>query len=375
MLKALYKIPANFEDKEFLYKVRDLNNKYEDSGKVIETYGSLPSGFLGNAFPSKELPNIDLRSIETYIKKSKECEIGFNYTMNSIWHNGIEFEKDRKVDIYAEVKKLVDLGIERFTVATPFLVSFFEYNFPKIKVDLSINLDASSIRRISRWKKHDNVSRIVIPRYQNRNFKLLKQIINNNKVECELIVNSMCNLQCNLHNYHNMVNCSASIINNKINYTKNTLTLQCLRNHLINHNELICTGWIRPEDIEHYLNVGISNFKIEGRMASSSRILFMIETYLKKSYDGNFFDIVGFPNNSNKGLMYFLDNKSLNGFLDYFVNNNIECSNCTGDNEYCKNYAEKIEVNNRRAEEITIKMLDNYIEKYYKIDFQDNISQ
>lgn len=51
--------------------------------------------------------------------------------------------------------------------------------------------------------------------------------------------------------------------------------------------EVIRITWMRPEDVKDYHRLGVTHFKLDGRIASSNYNLERISAYLRGQYEGN----------------------------------------------------------------------------------------
>lgn len=98
---------------------------------------------------------------------------------------------------------------------------------------------------------------------------------------------------------------------------------------------------IRPEDIGKYDELGIDLFKFIGReiadVADWEKIL---KAYCNESYDGNLLDLVhGFVGESQ----LYIDNKSLEGYIEHFFKSPFECYKLCGTGEcvYCSRYLQR----------------------------------
>ncbi len=344
-MKSLLKVPAKFNVK-YIDKLVELNKKYSNSNMVIEeTYGSLPNTFIGNARSSNDIEQITYDDLEKYIEYSKNKGINFNYTMNSTWSNCNEFSEEGQNKIIYELKKLKSIGVSRVSVSSPGIMKIIKKHFPEFDVTISINNCVDSVHAVKRWEK-ENVTRIVLNRHINRDFDLIKSIIKHSNVEIELLLNSLCNLHCSLHNYHNNINSQNSNIECGFVNT-NFPQSQCFYNMINSPLELICSAWIRPEDVKLYEDINVNHFKIDGRCMNTDDLVFIIESYLKRNFDGNFFDLFDFLNSRqlDKQLFSFeLDNRLLDGFLERVVSKNTSCRVCGGNDNTCKRIASQIKI-------------------------------
>ena len=357
MAKSKLKVPAKFESKGFLVKLDLLNQKYEDNNICInETYGCIPRSVIGNARPARELANINEKALKEYIDEGKKYGITFNYIMNSVWSDGIEFTDDGQEKILSEMKKLVDCGVEKVSISSPGILKLIKNNFKDLDIVVSINTCVDSIHAIKRWEK-ENVKKIVLSRNINRDFKLLQAMINQSNVELELLLNSMCNVHCSLHQYHNIINsCSSNNSSSDIgsNYPQN----QCVYNILSNTMEIICSSWIRPEDLHIYDEMGYKSYKLDGRCLVPEDVLFTAEAYMSRRFNGNFFDLFDFFNSrQDNPFSMHLDNRVLDGFMENIKNNEVVCRTCGGNNNNCKNIAEQIKYYNEKEVKVYKRIL------------------
>ncbi len=189
----------------------------------------------------------------------------------------------------------------------------------------------------------------------------------------QLIANLQCIHGCPFYKYHNVLNSHASQegdINN--NFYIDYCSLSCRYLRLLEPWRFIAAGWIRPEDLHYYSEIGIDRVKLVDRGMNSELILKIVEAYTSEKYEGNLLDLfpfdikkyVAFSKNKRwKKVKYFfhpmkanilhlyrmhsmllsddiyLDNQKLDKFLEYFVNgkcNPIDCRKCG----YCQKISE-----------------------------------
>jgi len=351
------KVPAKFDCNDFADKLYELNQKYCHNGIVAdETYGCVPSSYVGNARAAKDLYPISLDQLANYINKTSKKGIGFNYVMNAVWSQGEEFSEQGQEHIINEVKQLIDCGVSSVTISSPGIIRIVKKQFPSLNITISINTCVSSLHEIFRWEKV-GISKIVLNRHINRDVNLLHSMVKSTSTKLELLLNSMCNLHCSLHQYHNLINgvnsnVSAEGIETK--YPQSQCSLNCIKNPC----EMICSAWIRPEDLGIYENIGLSSFKLDGRCLNANDIIFILERYLQRYHEGNFFDLFDFMNTRQEaGVKYYLNNRILDGFAKSLIEKNIDCRVCGGRNETCNKLAEKIEILNQKEAKIFSKML------------------
>lgn len=357
MKKSKLKVPAKFDYDEFAIRLSDLNQKYSQNGIVVdETYGSITRSYIGNAKASRELYPVSFAQLSNYIEKTSKQGIGFNYVMNANWSQGEEFSAEGREHIINEIKQLIECGVNNVTISSPGIIRIVRKHFPSLNVTVSINTLVSSLHEIHRWEEV-GIEKIVLNRHINRDIKLLQAMTNSTSIKLELLTNSMCNLHCSSQQYHNLINAANSNILAKEIET-NFPTGQCCLNSLKNPCEMICSAWIRPEDLEIYEDIGFSNFKLDGRGLKADHVIFIAENYMKRRHEGNFFDLFYYMNTrQDTGVKLYLDNRILDGFAKALIEKNIDCRTCGGRNVLCKKLAEKIEILNQSETKKYIKLL------------------
>lgn len=340
------RLPAIFTQ-EYLDHIADVNNQYKGRGRINEIYGSLPCSILGTARPSGLLHAISPDELPAFVAKANNLGIRFNYTLNATCSGGMEFSSEGAISILAELSKLVGYGIRIFTVHSPYLIQLIARHFPKIEVVASINHCASTLSEINHLRDI-GASRVMLNRHINRDFVLLKDLRKRSGVQLELLLNSCCLLFCPLHQYHNNMNSHASTgvrLDNA--YSSLPYPVSYCALHKLQHlSEIVCSGWIRPEDVVHYCEIGFDSFKVDGRGMAISELLKIAEAYLKGFYAGNFLELIAFglvrAKNQRQELTLSLDNRDLDGFIMPFTEGKISCVRCAGNNPHCLRYANKI---------------------------------
>jgi collagenase-like PrtC family protease len=119
--------------------------------------------------------------------------------------------------------------------------------------------------------------------------------------------------------------------------------------------EIIKAPWVRPEDIKHLLDAGVQYIKLAGRGQPTDWILQSAEAYSRQSFDGNIYSLI-----EKQGLCsaeydlllenkealtpfrFSIDNRSMDGFIDPFVEGKMNCEmGCDGCN-YCSETAKRV---------------------------------
>lgn len=332
-----FKVPAIFE-KEYIDALKKLNNNYKNS-QVIETYGCLPYDEIGSSRVGTQLPQVDYNKLKEYISYSKKNGIDFNYIMNTTCHGDLtNLELNKKLFKFVELLKAA--GVTNITVGTPYLMEFFKENFPEINIIASINMCTSSVSQVLQLKEM-GVSRVVLDRNINRNYKLLNVIKKSCDIDLELLTNSLCLPFCIMHQYHNNLNSHFSKDTDE-GFVQCYPYAKCFSRYISDPILMLCSGWIRPEDLKLYTNLGIDKFKIDGRGIPMDIILSVIEPYMSEEYEGNLFDLMFSGRNTRREIGAYLDNRDADGFIERLFDDKVDCRICGGSNQNCKKLVKKI---------------------------------
>ncbi len=355
----LYKVGCNF-DYELIYGLTELN-KIDPKVKVNELYGSDRQHAYLTARPDFRLVDIDMNSFGKYVKCCRDAGIRFNYTMNTIYPGSKRELNSRWNEIKDFVKYLESLGVEIVTVSNPLLAVLVREASCTIQIEVSTVAHIDTVSQIAVWKDKFNVSKVCGNLLKNRSIKFLRNAAtwcNKNDIVYDLMVNEFCGnagiLGKNTYGTHciyrdSCYQCHAENISLEdaqliYNYPYD----YCISSRNSDFSSWLKMRFIRPEDIEKYEGIGINNFKITGRTGGTEYILKVVEGYIRKSWNGNLLSLWKQLETiySNENELEFkqttlIDNKKLNGFIDYWFDNlNHECADeiCGATCSYCNDF-------------------------------------
>ena len=187
-------------------------------------------------------------------------------TLNIVFHN----EDMDGVEDY--IRKVVDCGIDAFIVSDPFLISYIKKNYPNVEVHLSTQNSTSNYKAIEYFEE-EGVDRVVLARELSK--KEIKEIVD--KVHCDIEVfihGAMCTCfsgRCALSNY---------VTNRDANRGG---CAQVCRFSFSNPSHPDFTMALKDLNMAIYIKdlieIGVSSFKVEGRMRSIYYIATVIKTY------------------------------------------------------------------------------------------------
>lgn len=331
----IFSVPADFE-KESIVQYRELNNQ-EKNLVVIETYGQLTSGYMINSGRiGKSIPQISIYQLERYVHYSIKNGIKFNYTLNPACLGNMEFTDSGIKELIRLLRDLKNIGIKDLTITSPALMELIKI----LDLDFDIKVSAiSHVDSITKLKLYKNlgIERVVVEPDLHRDFPTLKNMATFWGKGLEIIVNDICYKNCPYKIFHYNHEAHTNMGTQSI---FNYYFMRCGLQKSESFANYLKLNWIRPEDLDLYENVGISNFKIQGRpYVKSGDIMRTLLAYSLKAYEGNLLDLLHLFAPYDSTHQPYIDNKKLNGFIDGFYYGEVECMNNCNNCGYCDYYA------------------------------------
>ncbi|NFA43473.1 DUF2621 family protein [Clostridium botulinum] len=345
---------------------------------VSVIYGKLTEDIVGGGRPSLALPRVDIEKIKRHIELAHENGIEFNYLLNAACLDNLELTAEMNSEIIKLLDLLNELKVDWVTVTIPYLIELVKKRLPNVKVSVSAFANVDSIQKAKHYERL-GVDEITIPESYNRNFKFLKELRKNVNIDIRLIATNDCLLSCPFQHFHPIYQSHASQSGHVSGgFAFDYCLLRCTYERLKDPSQFIKSGWIRPEDLEVYEEMGYDNFKLTERLKKTDQIVKMVKAYSERKWNGNLAEILnvrmseedyGLPNFeyidkpefADFGKMsrtfrflfknkVYIDNNKLSGFINFFKDNDINClqRNCD-DCQYCKKTADKaIKIDNEQ---------------------------
>jgi collagenase-like PrtC family protease len=355
-------------------------------------FGKLPFDAVGGARPGFVLPQVDRKHVERYIQACHDRSLEFSYLLNAPCLGNLQYSRKGYGELIELLEWIDASRADSVVIGVPYLIDLVRKRFPRLKVKVSTTARVNTVRKALQYEDM-GVEEIIVDEHINREFKSLEAIRRAVKCNLELIVNNICLWQCPYNYEHVNHDGHASREGEKGDYCY----LQypgylCLYRKLTDPVELLKSPWIRPEDICHYENMGYDHFKITERFKRTSLLLEHVRAYENRRYDGNLLDLFTLP---RKGaftpvhLEYFikpehvnilkiselekvfdlevreliqLDNRKLNGFIEYFKKNDCNQTSCS-DCRYCETFFEKVAVVNEEGVKKAAQKVKDFSEK------------
>ncbi|MEM3551578.1 MAG: U32 family peptidase [Candidatus Bathyarchaeia archaeon] len=376
-LKLRFCVPTTFEN-NFIEELAELNDKYQKFGsQVYEIYGSFKASMFGTGWPATVLPIVDEEMLAQHIETAHFHGIKFAYTLNAVCMNLVEYTEEGQKALHELLKKLSKMKVDTLIITIPYLIEYVKKNFPEFKINASSLCYIDSLNRALAYERL-GADRLTVSEDLNRCFNLLKLIRANVKAELEVIANNGCLLKCPYRAYHNTITAhvSQNVMEDKVGFSyKPYPFMKCTLERLSNHKEIIKAPWFRPEDCKYYSEIGFNYIKIAGRGLPAEVLLKLVEAYLSGHYEGDIyslidnsymhfcFDMFDLKSKPLPQLRISIDNRSLDGWYEYYVNNNPQCAIGCGKCNYCGEIAEKVVKTNPEIVSKYIERIEHMINK------------
>lgn len=379
-------LATNFDD-ELIEKIK----KYP----IYELYGKLNVDIIGGGRPTNYLRKLDTIKFEQHVEKVRKAGFNFNYLLNSACIANFNQDKSWVDSVLEFLNYLKSVKVNALTISNPFLANLVKKYFGNTFI-----LRVSSFACVDNYEKAKfwdqlGVDIICVDFCKlNRNFKMLKYMVDNLNCQIEVLCTNSCLKDCFMIHTHINDIAHASNSNFDRNKYEDWGLNFCQEYQLNNLHEYIKSPWIRPEDLYCYEKIGIEHFKITERDFPTEALLKRVKAYSERKYTGNLLDLIqgsgvsveknisfkkkckfknrnqvlkeiqkirgiGCPRHASRHV-YIDSNKISNDFINFFVDG--KCTGMCDKCNYCKKISEEaIHVN----EEIS-----SYLKFLYK-EFND----
>lgn len=274
-------LPANYD-----VNLLPLVKQYD----VYEIYGKLPYDIVGGGRPSYMSTPISKKALADYVAAVHQNGLEFDYLLNAACLGNREWTKTFHKGLNELLDWLTEIKVETITVVSPYLLQVIKKRYPHFKVKVGIYAQVDTVKRAQYWEELGadgiNLESFSI----NRDFEKLERIRAAVKCDLPLIANHFCQPNCPYQIQHQNAHAHASGKDRRflIDYP----LLQCNFRRFSEPQLLISAGWIRPEDIHHYEEIGYSTFKLIERNIPSENVLQRTKAYSERRFQGNFAELL-----------------------------------------------------------------------------------
>lgn len=352
-----FKLGTNF-DFALLDAIKKENDTNERGNTVQEVYGSIRAHASLAARPDFRLPVVSNDKFIEYVRYAKERGINFNYTLNSIqpMENKLNFEKHAR-EIIDLIEWFAEIGVYRITIANPMLLELVKRTKHHPLVEISTIAHIDTITQIRYFFETYGVTKICANVNKNRNFKWLEKAAkycNDNNIELELMANEFCGVGGKGYATHCIYRDSCYICHSTNKDEADAKALdsypmkQCTMSRNSDPANWLKVKFIRPEDLKVYNDIGIHNFKLTGRTASTEYLVKVLHAYMTENWEGNLLGLwkplESITHEKDESFTsYNIPNKALDNFINIWSKSYHDCDNeiCGQTCQYCQRWYEE----------------------------------
>jgi len=274
---------------------------------------------MGGGRASFMLSPLTVGQLKDHIQAAAGRGIGFNYLINPACIDNREFTRQGQTDLERLLVMVEECGATAVTVSLPFLISIIKKRHPRLKVRVGVYARVDSVAKAKFWEELGADCITLESISVNRDFAMLKAIRNAVKLELQLIANSNCLMFCPMSGQH-MVNLAHASQKGHASrgFMIDYCALRCSAKKLTDPTNYLRSEFIRPEDIDSYIEMGFSSFKILERGAPTSVMAKRVRAYSEGCFDGNLLELIqpyGYKGKSGVGTG---GSGNLWTFLKYF---------------------------------------------------------
>lgn len=262
-----------------------------DGQPVYEVYGKLTRDFFGGGRPSFYLPQVDRAGLEKTVRDAHARGLEFNYLLNSSSMNNVEFTTKGQRELRALLDWVSEAGVDSVTVSNLFFLRLIKKRYPELKVRVSAHRETDNARKARFWEDNGADCIVISETTIHRELAVLQAMREAVKVDLSLIVNNWCRQDCAIASNHAVLLSNASREGAQ-NFPLDYCSVYCNAWRLEEPVNYVRANWIRPEDLEHYVALGYTNFKIVERNTPTALLALRVRAYAQRRYDGNLLDLV-----------------------------------------------------------------------------------
>jgi len=328
-----FSLGYNF-DPELIDVVHKLNLTYGGQRRITEFFAALPDGPYLSTRPGNRILNTSWRQFEQQLKRMKEHSISFNYLFNAKTDlNEIDLSEFKTF-----LNKLFEIGVSKLIAYSPELCRFIKKVNPHFEITISSVYNIRSKAQIDEVHASGADCAYLDSIFINRNFHLLRALKDYARIPLKLYANVSCLSQCPNKDLHYT---ALSIPDKSYQVEMNDkLFNYCSLEKINNPTVWLQMQWIRPEDIDVYVQEGFSHFKLTDRLAPTETLTMIAEHYLQGESPADLFPLM--ERNGSKFKSIATDNnnpivvdnlKIPKDFIEHFrkgdcVSANIDCRYC-----------------------------------------------
>jgi hypothetical protein len=261
-------------------------NSGGDAGVVAEVFGALPDAPVSSARPTARLPQAGADTLSRQVGELAGAGIGFNYLFNTDQH--LKPELARELSEYT--KRLGSFGIAAFTAGNSEIAAVIREAQPESHITMSITQGIRTKDRLKAAEDSGIDALYLDGVFVNRNFGLLRELIEVATTDVRLYANMSCISECPVVRLHYGI--FAGEQTEQTAARNDAFFAGCSAVKLKSPVEWLQMPWIRPEDIGAYIDEGVSHFKISDRLAPTDVLLRIARAYVTGVSPPDMFEMI-----------------------------------------------------------------------------------
>ena len=246
----------------------DYPERFNEGTKIASVYGAFPNMvFNGGRYISGTM---DPRIIREIVNQFNKRGIALRFTLT----NPLIEKKHLNEPYCNAILKAADNGLNEAIVMSPLLEEHIRKNYPSMKLTSSTCKQIKDTKALEEELGKD-YSLVVLDYNLNNDFELAEKLPHKEKIE--LLINPCCTPQCRRRGEHyesigrSQIKCLESLEKTGKPCAPEPFECPCMLKTLYQTTD--SPLHISPENVRKYAEMGIQNFKIEGRSVPDVNIL------------------------------------------------------------------------------------------------------
>lgn len=275
----MFSVASNFDD--------------ELPGRLVgmeadELFGSCDDAPVGHGRPRAMIPPVSWRVLERHVARCRTVGLGFNLLLNPLCLGGHEENARLERRLRRALARALGMGVTAVTVAHPWLVSLARETPLRVRVGVFVGV--TTVEQARYWETLGAHIIALDTHVLCRDLSGIKRIAAATGSDIELPVNIGCILRCPLARPH-----VARLSHSSRPGTQpmDPFVRWCMEERRRDPVNLIRSDFIRPEDLERYLAIGVTSFKIVDRACSSEALVERVRAYHNRCWSGDILQLIG----------------------------------------------------------------------------------
>jgi collagenase-like PrtC family protease len=373
---------------------------------VYEVYGKLTADAVGGGRTSHVLPAVSRARLAEHVAAVRRAGIRFDYLLNAASMAAVETTGAG----YRRIRRLLDLvaglPVDSITVTNPLLLQVCKRHYPKLEVKVSAFANVATPLQAKYWADLGADVITASPVLLNRELAVLREMCASVPAGIQVIANNNCLQSCPFYQAHStLVSHTSQEGHWSRGYMIDYCILNCRTVRLADPVSYVRGDWIRPEDVQTYEALGARYLKLVNRSNPTAVIVQRVNAYAARRFEGNLVELFehgrDFQGARKAGVkdrlrmagtfvrprlanplrlmeltktvlpaeaVVRLDNRKLDGFLDFFRGNSCLTRSCAACG-YCEKVAARaMQINGETVAEFRSRYrdaLNKMVDGYY----------